>query len=206
MGKKAARKKKRGATGRKAEPPSRAASLTDWLTELVEQAAAGALRLAVESGGREIAGWLPEAAAMRREAGHYLRELRELAGLTLDELSEAVDLADRSLLEAVEEGTATLSFELILRLAAILARRDPVPFVSRLLRTYNPVLWQLLEDWGIGRLPLQLVREREFVNILRSQDAARALSDEDFARVLEFTRNAFETALRFATEPGRKER
>ncbi len=207
MGEKAARKKKRGATGRrKAEPPSRAASLTDWLGELVEQAAAGALRLAVESGGREIAGWLPEAAAMRREAGHYLRELRELAGLTLDELSEAVDLSDRSLLEAVEDGTATLSFELILRLAAILARRDPVPFVSRLVRTYNPVLWQMLEDWGIGRLPLQLEREREFVNILRGQDAARALSDEDFARVLEFTRSAFETALRFALKPPRIER
>ncbi|MDJ0850077.1 MAG: helix-turn-helix transcriptional regulator [Myxococcota bacterium] len=207
MGDKAARKKKAKPARKKPEKkPARSASLTDWLTELVEQAAAGALRLAVESGGREIAGWLPEAAAMRREAGHYLRELRELAGLTLDELSEAVDLSDRSLLEAVEDGTATLSFELILRLAAILARRDPVPFVSRLVRTYNPVLWQMLEDWGIGRLPLQLEREREFVNILRGQDAARALSDEDFARVLEFTRSAFETALRFALKPPRIER
>ncbi len=207
MTEKAVRAKSRSKAAKKAtkkapkkKPQARAASLTDWLGELVEQAAAGALRLAVESGGREIAGWLPEAAAMRREAGHTIRELRELAGLTLDELADAVELSDRSLLAAVEEGTATLSFELILRLAAILARRDPVPFVSRMVRSYNPVLWQMLEDWGIGRLPLQLVREREFVNILRSRDVARTLSDEEFARVLDFTRSAFETALHFATE------
>ncbi len=52
-----------------------------------------------------------------------------------------------------------------------------MPFVSRLVRTYNPILWQLLEDWGIGELPLQLEREREFVNTLRGAEAARVLSD-----------------------------
>jgi transcriptional regulator with XRE-family HTH domain len=182
------------------------ASLADRLTELVEHAAAGALRLVVEGGGREIAGWLPEAAEMRREAGAYLRELREVAGLTLDELADAAELGDRSLIEAVENGTASLSFELILRLAAILARHDPVPFVSHMLRTYNPVLWQLLEDWGIGRLPLQLAREREFVNVLRGHDEARTLSDVDFARVLEFTRVAFEMSLEFATQARKKPR
>jgi transcriptional regulator with XRE-family HTH domain len=134
---------------------------------------------------------------MRRQAGSYVRELRHVAGLTLDELADAVELSDRSALEALEEGTATVSFELILRLAAVLARHDPVPFVSRLARTYNPILWELLEDWGIGRLPLQLERERAFVNILRSRDDARTLSDEDFDQVLAFTRAAFESALHF---------
>jgi transcriptional regulator with XRE-family HTH domain len=193
--KKTARKKPAAQAKR---PMPKQSSLADRLTQLVEHAAAGALRLVVESGGREIAAWLPEAPELRREAGGYLRELRELAGLTLEELSDAIELSDRSLLESVEEGTATLSFELTLRLAAILARHDPVPFVSHMVRTYNPLLWQLLEDWGIGRLPLQLTREREFVNILRSQDEARTLSDEDFDRVLEFTQTAFETALHFA--------
>ena len=164
----------------------------------MEHAAAGALRSVVDRGGREIAGWLPQASELRHETGAYLRELRELAGLTTEELAEAAELRDRSLIEAVEAGTATLPFELILRLAAILARHDPVPFVSRLVRSYNPVLWQLLEDWGAGRLPLQMAREWEFVGILRSRDEARALSDEDFAQVLEFTRAAFETALHFA--------
>jgi transcriptional regulator with XRE-family HTH domain len=167
----------------------------------VEHAAAGALRRVVDSGGREIAAWMPQASEMRRAAGAYLREMRELAGLTIDELTDALELRDRGLLKAVETGTATLSFELVLRLAAILARHDPVPFIARLLRSYNPMLWQLLEDWGVGRLPLQLEREREFVNILRGHDEARGLSDRDFERVLDFTRAAFEAALHFATQP-----
>jgi len=179
-------------------PPRRLPSLAERVTELVEHAASGALQRVVDRGGRRLGDWLPEAPEMRREAGAYLREMREVAGLTRDELAEAIDLRDRSLLQGVESGTATLSFELVLRLAAVLARHDPVPFVSRLVRSSNPVLWQLLEDWGVGRLPLQLEREREFVNILRSQDGARALSDEDFERVLAFTRSAFDTALHFA--------
>jgi transcriptional regulator with XRE-family HTH domain len=185
-------------------PPGR--SLADRVTELVEHFAAGTLRGVVDRGGREIASRLPHAREMRREAGAYLRELREVAGLTRDELADAIELRDRSLLEAVEAGTATLSFELTLRLAAVLARHDPVPFVSRLVRSYNPVLGQLLEDWGVGRLPLQLEREREFVNILRGHDAVRGLSDRDFAQVLDFTRAAFETALHFAGTPAPKRR
>lgn len=140
----------------------------------------------------------PEAASMRRDAGRYVRELRELAGLTVDELADAMQLSDHSLLAAVEKGTATLSFELILRLSALLARNDPVPFVVKLTRTYNPVLWRLLESWGIGRIPLHLERERRFINVYRSHDAARELSDDAFAHVLAFTQAAFEMALDFA--------
>jgi transcriptional regulator with XRE-family HTH domain len=154
----------------------------------------------------------PEAARMRREAGRTLRDLRELAGLTVDELAAAVELRDRSLLESVEEGAATLSFELILRLSALLARNDPIPFVAQMARSYNPALWRVLEDWGIGRIPLQIERERRFLNVFRGHDAARALSDEGFERVLRFSRAAFELALGFVAEqegvapPGRKRR
>ncbi len=197
-GAKGARKKK--ATP-EAAPPAKSASLAERLTELVEHVAADAVRLVVDRGGRGIASRLPQVHEMRVEAGEYLRELREVAGLTRDELAEAIDLEDRTLLKAVESGTATLSFELTLRLAAVLARHDPVPFVSKLVRSYNPVLWQLLEDWGVGRLPLQYEREREFVNILRGHDAVRELSDEDFARVLDFTRAAFDTAVHFSGRP-----
>jgi transcriptional regulator with XRE-family HTH domain len=187
--KKSPRRRKTTATRKRAKRPAQArsrpqpASLGDRLTELVEHAASGVLRRVVDTGGREIGAWLPDAGEMRREAGAYLRELRELAGLTIDELTDAVELSDRSLLEAVEAGTATLSFELVLRLAAILARHD--------------------QDWGVGRLPLQLEREREFVNLLRGYDEARALSDEDFEKVLAFTRAAFETALHFAAKSTR---
>jgi transcriptional regulator with XRE-family HTH domain len=140
----------------------------------------------------------PESARMRRDAGRYLRELREVAGLTLDELAEAIEFSDHSLLAAVEKGTATLSFELILRLSALLARNDPVTFVARLTRSYNPALWKLLEGWGVGRIPLQLERERRFVNVFRAHDAARKLSDASFEHVLDFTRAAFEMALDLA--------
>ena len=149
----------------------------------------------------------PEAVRLRTEAGRYLRELREIAGLTLDELADAIELSDHSLLAAVENGTATLSFELILRLSALLARNDPLPFIARMARSYNPMLWKALEDWGIGRIPLQLERERRFVNVFRSHDVARRLSDEGFERVLDFTRAAFETALHFVSEQeGKKPR
>jgi len=196
--KKPARKAKPRKAGGAKRASRKPASLGERLTELVEHAAAGVLRQVVDVGGTGLAALLPETREMRREAGDYVRELRELAGLTVDELAEALEISDESVLEAVEAGTATLSFELTLRLAAILARHDPLPFISRLVRTYNPVLWQLLEDWGIGELPLQLEREREFVNVLRGADDARDLTDEDFARALDFTRAAFEMALYFA--------
>lgn len=196
--KKPARKAKPRKAGGAKRASRKPASLGERLTELVEHAAAGVLRQVVDVGGPSLAALLPETREMRHEAGDYVRELRELAGLTVDELAEALEISDESMLEAVEAGTATLSFELTMRLAAILARHDPLPFISRLVRTYNPVLWQLLEDWGIGELPLQLEREREFVNVLRGADDARDLSDEDFARVLDFTRSAFEMALYFS--------
>jgi transcriptional regulator with XRE-family HTH domain len=142
----------------------------------------------------------PENAKAMQETGAFLKDLRELAGLTRSELSDALHLSDQSLLEAVENGTATLSFELILRLAAVLARHDPVPFIIRFTRTYNPEIWGMLEKWGIGRIPVHLERERQFINIYRSHDSARKLSDEGFTRVLHFTRAAFEMALHFVSQ------
>jgi transcriptional regulator with XRE-family HTH domain len=133
-------------------------------------------------------------------AGQSLKDMREVAGLTVNELSDAISLKDQSILEAVENGTATLSFELILRLSALLARNDPIPFILKYSRTYSPDTWKLLHDWGAGRLPLQYQREREFINIYRSQDQARQLSDEGFNEVLEFTRQAFNMSLHFASE------
>lgn len=141
----------------------------------------------------------PEQVKMISDAGAYLRDLREVAGLTRKDVTRTIQLADESLLAAVENGAATLSFELILRMAALLARHDPIPFIIKLTRTYNPEVWEILEKWGMGRLPLHLEREREFINIYRGHDRARKLSDEDFQRVLAFTRSAFEMALDFSS-------
>ncbi len=132
--------------------------------------------------------------------GQSLKDIREVAGLTLADMSEALNLKDKSLLEAVENGTSTLSFELILRLAALVARNDPIPFILKYTRRYNPEAWQILNDWGVGKLPLQFEREREFINIFRSHDDARELSDEGFERVLAFTRQSFEMSMHFVAE------
>jgi transcriptional regulator with XRE-family HTH domain len=142
----------------------------------------------------------PENLRMIADAGESLRDMREVAGLTRDELAEALNLSDKKLLEAVEEGTATLSFELILRLSALLARHDPVPFVLKYVRAYNPEVWRLLETWGPARVTTQYERERQFINIMRGHDAARQLSDEGFAEVLKFTRSSFEMALHFVAQ------
>jgi len=142
----------------------------------------------------------PENLRLIADAGESLRDMREVAGLTRDELAEALDLSDKGLVEAVENGTATLSFELILRLSALLARHDPVPFVLKYVRAYNPEVWKLLETWGPARVTAQYERERQFINIMRGHDAARQLSDEGFAEVLKFTRSSFEMALHFVAE------
>ena len=142
----------------------------------------------------------PEQLRNMQETGRYLKDVREVAGLTRKELSEAIELADESLLQAVENGTATLSFELILRLASLLARHDPVPFALKFVRTYNPELWGMLQNWGLDKIPLHYERERKFINIYRSHDAARELSEEGFEKILGYTNAAFEMALHFVEE------
>jgi transcriptional regulator with XRE-family HTH domain len=190
------------------DPVQRDRSIASWIGELLPgvagEIADRMLRFASTATGASIDMGRalfgnPQDPNLAAEAGSYLREMRELAGLTVDELSDAISLEDRSLLQAVEEGTAALSFELVLRLSAILARHDPLPFLIRFTRTYNPEVWRVLEDFGVGRLPLHFERERRFINIYRRHDGARKLSDEGFAHVLDVTRAAFELALHFAT-------
>ncbi|MCU0576571.1 MAG: helix-turn-helix domain-containing protein [Desulfobacterota bacterium] len=168
--------------------------------------AARAFQLAAKAGGTsiEVGKALIVSSSgdtkLMRESGAYLKDLRELAGLTQAELADALHMSDQSLLAAVEKGTATLSFELILRLAALLARHDPVPFIIKFTRTYNPEIWAILEKWGVGRIPVHFERERQFVNVYRAHDAARKLTDKGFDQVLQFTRSAFEMALHFVSE------
>lgn len=139
----------------------------------------------------------PDRLEAMKQAGMMLHDLRETAGLTLEDLSKTLNLADTSLLAAVENGTATLSFDLVLRLAALLARYDPLPFIIRFARTYNPQIEKLLEGWGAAGLTRQIERERRFVNILRKKDDARNLSEPQFDQLLKFTEAAFNLAMDF---------
>ena len=175
------------------------------ISERLLDLAGGAVKVAAGAKGVSVAigkAILNSPDQLRRmeEAGRYLQDLREVAGLTRKEVSEAIDLADESLLTAVENGTATLSFELILRISALLARHDPVPLALKFVRSYNPELWSLLESWGADRIPLNYERERKFVNIYRKNDAVRDLSDEAFEKILSYTNKAFELALHFIAE------
>ena len=131
------------------------------------------------------------------KTGAALRRLREAAGLTITEVGAAINLKDPSLIEAWEAGRLAVPFEIILRLAAVLGRNDPIAFVMKLTRSTNPDLWRSLEGLGVGKLLVQSAREREFANIYRVDDAARALNDEEFAEILTFTRAAFEMAMAF---------
>lgn len=146
----------------------------------------------------------PERRAAVQKAGKLLRRIREAAGLSVSEVGQAIDLSDPALLELVEGGKAALPFEITLRLAAILGRNDPVSFIMHFTRAYNPDVWKTLEKLGIGRLAVQVSRERELANVYRGSDNARRLSDEDFASVLAFTKRAFDLAVAFRSEDQRR--
>jgi transcriptional regulator with XRE-family HTH domain len=131
------------------------------------------------------------------KAGRQLRQWREAAGLTLEEVSSAVGLGDADVMAQAEGGIIALPFDVVLRLAGVLGRRDPLPVVMALTRQYNPDLWRTLEGLGVGKLVVQGARERELANIYRGSDAARALDDASFAAVLAFTQQAFDMAVAF---------
>jgi len=139
----------------------------------------------------------PEQRAALEKAGQLLRGMREAAGLSLDEVGKAINLNDPALLDLVENGKVALPFEIILRLASVLGRNDPISFVMRFTRSYNPDVWKTLESLGIGRFVMQAGREREFANIYRASDDARRMSDEEFNAVLAFTKAAFDLAMTF---------
>ena len=105
----------------------------------------------------------PEQRAALEKAGSVLRGMREAAGLSVKEVGEAINLSDPALLDLVENGKVALPFEVILRLASVLGRNDPISFVMRFTRSYNPDVWKTLEGLGIGRFAVQAGRERDAI-------------------------------------------
>lgn len=153
----------------------------------------------MSAAGRVMKTILPASTQSRTwgKVGATLRGLREAAGMTIDEVGRAIDLKDPAVIEAAENGRVALSFELILRLAAVLGRNDPVGFVMQFTRDSNPEVWRSLDKIGIGKLLVHSAREREFANIYRGDDEARSLSDAEFVEVLAFTQAAFAMAMQF---------
>ncbi len=192
------RSSKLAATPAEAVGPSAIMRIAQELTSWANSAlgvAEGATEMTVAA-AKSLARGPGEKAAIGK-AGEFLRAAREAAGITLDELGTAVDLPDPTLIEEAEEGKAALPFDLILRLAGVLGRNDPISFALKLTRSYNPEIWKALDDLGVGKLVVQAGRERDFANLYRANDAARRLTDEDFAHVLKFVGSAFDMAVGF---------
>lgn len=173
-------------------------SLFDLLIKGTGKVAGGTLDLALDVAAMAAMsgdGWLrsmvsgsasPERLEAMAEAGRFLRDARETAGLSIAELAERLEVTDSAVIEGVERGEAILPLELMLRAASLLARHDPVPFFIRFLRSYNPQLEATLEQWGVMALPRNYERERRFINLYRQHDFLRDLSDDEYGRFIEY--------------------
>lgn len=173
-------------------------SILNSLMKLTSQVAGGTIDMAKNTATMTAMfgdGWLrgallntfePERLEAMAEAGHFLHDARETAGLSLKDLGDSLGLSDSTVLEEVESGQSILPLELMLRSAALLARHDPIPFLIKFMRTYNPALEQKLEKWGVLTLPKHYERERRFTNIYRQHDVLRELSDEQHERFIQY--------------------
>jgi transcriptional regulator with XRE-family HTH domain len=132
----------------------------------------------------------PERLDAMADAGRFLRDARETAGLSIKELTEALGLKDDSLLKDIESGERVMPLELLFRSASLISRHDPIPFLIKFMRTYNPTLGATLEQWGILALPVQYERERRWINLYRQHDVLRTLSDEEYDRLIEYVDSA----------------
>jgi len=132
----------------------------------------------------------PERLEAMAEAGRFLRDARETAGISLKDMADNLGMADKTLLENVESGESILPLETMLRATALLARHDPIPFLLKFMRTYNPQLERTLEQWGVMALPKHFERERRFVNIYRQHDFLRGLSDEEHERFIDYMQSS----------------
>ncbi len=173
-------------------------SLLGSLKKLTGQVAGGTLGLARNTATMTAMfgeNWLrttvlnqlePERLEAMADAGHFLKDARETAGMSIKDLSESLGLSDKAMLEDIESGTTIMPLELMLRSASLLARHDPIPFLIKFMRTYNPALEKTLEQWGVLALPKQYERERRFVNLYRQHDVLRSLSDDEYERFIHY--------------------
>jgi transcriptional regulator with XRE-family HTH domain len=182
-------------------------TLLDTLGRLTGQVAGGTVDLARSTAAMTAMfgeNWIsravlnqlePERLDAMAEAGNLLRDARETAGLSIQDLSEGLGLSDESLLERIESGESIMPLEPMLRAASLLARHDPIPFVIKFMRTYNPALERRLEQWGVMALPKQYERERRFVNLYRQHDELRSLSDDEFDRFVRYIGGSIDLVL-----------
>ena len=182
-------------------------SLLHALRKLTGQVAGGTLDLARNTATMTAMfgeNWLrtnllnqlePERLEAMAEAGHFLRDARETAGMSIKDLAESLGVKDKAVLEEIESGQTIMPLELMLRSASLLARHDPIPFLIKFMRTYNPALEKTLEQWGVLALPKQYERERRFINLYRQHDVLRGLSDDEYERFIHYMQGSITLVL-----------
>jgi transcriptional regulator with XRE-family HTH domain len=182
-------------------------SLLDSVRRLTGQVAGGTLGLARNTAAMTAMfgeNWLrstvlnqlePERLEAMAEAGHFLRDARETAGMSIKDLSESLGLADKGMLEDIESGETIMPLEVMLRSASLLARHDPIPFLIKFMRTYNPALEKTLEQWGVLALPKQYERERRFINLYRQHDVLRSFNDDEYERFIHYMQGSIDLVL-----------
>jgi transcriptional regulator with XRE-family HTH domain len=137
----------------------------------------------------------PEYMEHAGKAGRYLKDLREVAGLTVEDLGKAIEIENLDLLRAIEEGRSPITIDILFRLASFYSRNDPFTFMMDFSKTYAPWIWQILRFTGLEKLLITLERELKFINIYRSRDVARALGNQEFDKLVAFTQQSFDMAL-----------
>jgi len=85
----------------------------------------------------------PDTKKMRREAGAWLKELRNRAGLSQIELAEILGLKYYTFISQVENGFGRVPTESMEAWARAL-KQDPADFARQLLTHYDPELHRLL--------------------------------------------------------------
>jgi transcriptional regulator with XRE-family HTH domain len=137
----------------------------------------------------------PERLQAMADAGRFLRDARQTAGMSLRELTDALGVKDDKLLRDIESGDRVMPLELTFRAASLIARHDPIPFLVKFMRTYNPALGETLDQWGIMALPVQFERERRWINLYRQHDTLRSFTDEEYDRLIDYVNSATQLVL-----------
>src|SRR5690606_38203255 len=86
---------------------------------------------------------LPDFMVNMGKAGNYLKDLRETAGLSIDELAQAINLDNSNVLKDIEQGEQPVTLDVLYRLASFHARNDPLKFMMDFSREHAPLLWQI---------------------------------------------------------------
>jgi transcriptional regulator with XRE-family HTH domain len=85
----------------------------------------------------------PEVAELRREAGFYLKDLREKRGLSQRQMAEKVGGNYYTFISQLESGRGRIPPDRYLIWADVLGV-EPEVFVKNLLRYYDPVTYSIL--------------------------------------------------------------